>query len=185
MYKDLDEQELARLCRNRDRLAEEELYTRYAARLLTLCRRYIGDPDEANDVMQDSVIKTLDRISTFKYSGKGSLYAWLRKVTLNHILDVLRRKRLKFKPLDSNQGDDVPEPDGDGIESIPREELMGIISRLPEMRRTIFNLYCIEGYSHKDIGRMLGISEKGSASALAKARNQLKAAINEYLKTSG
>lgn len=184
MYKDLDELELARFCRERDRSAEDELYTRYAARLLTLCRRYLGDPDDAKDAMQDAVIKALDRISSFKYSGKGSLYAWLSKVTLNTAIDKLRRKRLKYISLDVPQINSIPEPPEERTATIPRETLLGMISELPDMRRAVFNLYCIDGYSHKEISKMLGISEKGSSSELAKARNQLKTAINEYLNAS-
>ena len=73
MYKELDEQELARYCCNGDRLAEDELYKRYAARVYTLSRRYLGDGDEAKDNMQESLIQALDKIQSLKYSGKGSL----------------------------------------------------------------------------------------------------------------
>ena len=68
------------------------------------------------------------------------------------------------------------------MEEIPQEKLLEWIARLPTLRRTVFNLYCIDGYSHKEIGKMLGISEKGSAGVLAKARKQLKADIQDYLK---
>ena len=68
------------------------------------------------------------------------------------------------------------------MEEIPQEKLLEWISQLPDMRKAVFNLYCIDGYSHKQIGRMLGISEKGSAGMLAKARKQLKESINSYLK---
>lgn len=71
MYKDLDEQELARHCSQGDRWAEDELYRRYAARVYTLCRRYVADDDEAKDLMQESLIQALDKVQTFHYSGKG------------------------------------------------------------------------------------------------------------------
>lgn len=185
MYKGLDEKELARYCRQKDRLAEDELYNRYAARLYTLCRRYCGDPEEAKDLMMEGLVKALGKIGAWEYSGKGSLFAWISKVTLNTILDNLRKKRLKIISLDFYQNEDVPEPLEEGLDTVPREKLLEMISNLPEMRRAIFNLFCIEGYSHKEISEALGISEKNSASSLAKARRQLKKAINEYLKDHG
>lgn len=185
VYKSLDERELAGYCRQKDRLAEEELYNRYAARLYTLCRRYCGDPEEAKDLMMDGLLKALDKIGSYKYSGKGSLYAWISKVTLNMILDSFRKKRLRIIPLDVSHNESVPDPREDDIATVPQEKLLEMISNLPEMRRAIFNLFCLEGYSHKEISDALGISENNSASSLAKARRQLKKAINQYLKESG
>ena len=77
MYRGLDEQALARFCSQKDRLAEEELYKRYAARIYTLCGRYVGDDEEAKDLMQESIISALDKIQTFHYTGKGSLDGWI------------------------------------------------------------------------------------------------------------
>ncbi|MBR5431406.1 MAG: RNA polymerase subunit sigma, partial [Bacteroidales bacterium] len=84
---ELDEQSLARLCSQRDRLAEDELYTRYAAKVYTLCRRYLCDDDKAKDLMQESFIQALDKIQTFKYSGQGSLYGWIRRIAINKSLN--------------------------------------------------------------------------------------------------
>ncbi len=83
--------------------------------------------------------------------------------------------------LDTMVRDDIPEPTEDEMVRIPEEALIALISRLPDMRRMVFNLCCIDGYSHKEIGKMLGISEKGSSSELAKAKKQLKIEIRSYL----
>jgi len=182
VYKELDEQELARHCSERDRLAEEELYNRYAARVYTLCRRYTGDNDEAKDLMQDSLIQALNKIDTFRFAGKGSLYRWMSRIAINKAINHIKRQRWRTVSLDFLQHDDIPEPSDEEINSIPQEKLLEWISQMPEVRRTVFNLYCIDGYSHKEIGKMLGISEKGSAGTLAKARNQLKGEIQRYLK---
>lgn len=182
MYKDIDEQELARLCAEGNRMAEDELYTRYAARVFTLCRRYTDNADDAKDLMQEALIKALDTIGSFKYIGKGSLYAWMRRLAINMALNKLQRQRWRTVPLDGWQQDNLPDPTEAEIEAIPQEKLLEWISRLPDMRRTVFNMYCIDGYSHKQIAEMLGISEKGSAGVLAKARKQLKEDINNYLK---
>ena len=178
----MDEQELARRCSQGDRLAEDELYRRYAARVYTLCRRYIGDDDEAKDLMQESLIQALDKVQTFKYSGKGSLYGWLSRIAINKALNQIKRHRWRMVSLDLQSQDTLPEPTEQEMESIPQEKLLEWISKLPNMRRTVFNLYCIDGYSHKEISEMLGISEKGSAGMLAKARKQLKEDIRRYVK---
>ena len=181
MYINLDERSLAELCSTKDRLAEEELYTRYAARVYTLCRRYLGDDDKAKDLLQESFIQALDKIDTFRFSGNGSLYAWIRRIAINKALNQIKRQRWKTVSLDLWVQDNVQDPTEEEMEAVPQEKLLEWIARLPDVRRTVFNMYCIDGYSHKDIGKMLGISEKGSASALAKARKQLKLEIRRYL----
>ena len=182
MYNGLDEQELARYCCQRDRLAENELYIRYAAKIFTLCRRYLGDDEKAKDLMQESFIQALDKIHTFKYGGKGSLYGWIRRIAINKALNQIKRQRWRTVPLDVWVKDSGWEPSEEDIEVVPEEKLLEWIAELPDMRRTVFNMYCIDGYSHKEIGKLLGISEKGSAGVLAKARRQLKERINGYLK---
>jgi len=85
-------------------------------------------------------------------------------------------------PLDLRAQDNIPEPTEDEVAEIPKEKLREWIAELSDMRRAVFNMYCIDGYSHQEIGRMLGISERGSTSVLAKARKQLKEKIKQYLK---
>ena len=165
-------------------MAEDELYRRYAARVYTLCRRYTGDGDEAEDLMQDALIQALDKIQTFQYRGKGSLYGWIGRIAINKAVNQIKRQRWRMVSLDFRVNDNIPEPTEENITAIPQEKLLEWIARLPDLRRTVFNLYCIDGYSHKEIGEMLGITEKGSAGVLAKARKQLKEAIQEYLKES-
>ena len=162
-------------------MAEEELYSRYAARVFTLCRRYTDNADDAKDLMQESLIQALDKIATYKYSGKGSLYGWISRIAINRALNQIRRKRWKTVSLDLRE-DTVPNPTEEEMAAIPQEKLLEWISKLPDVRKAVFNLYCIDGYSHKEIADLLGISEKGSAGMLAKARKQLKENIKDYLK---
>ncbi|MBO6083019.1 MAG: sigma-70 family RNA polymerase sigma factor [Bacteroidales bacterium] len=182
MYQALNEQDLARSCAQGDRAAEEELYKRYAARMFTLCRRYTDNPEDAQDLMQEALLRALDRIATFTYAGNGSLYAWISRIAINMALNAIRRKRWRTLSLDFRAQDTIPEPTEEEMVEVPPEKLLEWIAALPALRRTVFNLYCIDGYSHKQIGEMLGISEKGSAGVLAKARKQLKETINRYLK---
>lgn len=185
MYKELNEQELARYCCERDRMAENELYKRYAARVYALCRRYINNDEEAKDLMQEALVQALGKIHTFKYTGDGSLYNWLCRVAINKALDQIRKRKWQTVPLDFWSNDNIQEPSEDEMEAIPEEKLLEWIDRLPDLKRSVFNLYCIDGYSHKEIGEMLGITERGSTSTLAKARKQLKEDIQRFLKEQG
>ena len=185
VYKELDEQALARYCSQRDRMAEDELYRRYAARVFTLCRRYLGDDDSAKDLMQETLIQALDKIHTYRFTGTGSLYGWISRITINKALNLIKRQRWRVVSLDTQVQDNIPEPTAEEMDMIPQEKLLEWISKLADKRRMIFNMYCIDGYSHKEIAELLGISEKGSAGVLAKARKQLKEEINRYLKEKG
>ena len=182
MYKELDEQALARYCSQKDRMAEDELYRRYAVRLNTLCKRYLGDEEDAKDLMLETLIRALDKIDTFKYTGEGSLYGWISRIAINKALNQMRRHRWRMIPTDFRVQDNIPEPTGEEVAEIPKEKLREWIAELSDMRRAVFNLYCIDAYSHQEIGRMLGISERGSTSTLAKARKELKDKIQRYLK---
>ena len=183
MYIELDEQELARYCSDGDRLAEDELYRRYAARVNTICCRYTDNAEDAEDLMQEALVKALDKISTFTYSGKGSLSVWVSRIAINMAIDQIRKRHLRFIPFDLRTHDTKPEPTEEEIDAIPQEKLLEWISKLPDLRRTVFNMYCMDGYTHKQIAEMLGISEKGSAGVLAKARKQLKEEIRRYQKS--
>jgi RNA polymerase sigma-70 factor (ECF subfamily) len=180
------ERELASRCADKDRDAQGEMYSRYASRMYALCFRYLGDREEAQDLMHDSMIKAMDTIRSFRYSGEGSLYAWLRRLTVNVAIDRLREtSKMRTVPLDSAMEPDFQEPEDDDVDNIPASVMMEMIASLPDVRRTVFNMYCIDGFSHKEIAQAINITEKGSASILAKARTQLKKAVNDYLKRTG
>lgn len=152
--------------------------------MYTICRRYLGDTEEAEDVCQESLIKVFDKIAKFKYKGKGSLYAWISRIAVNHTLNHIRKNRLCPVSLEEvfDEGkENIPDLSGEEILRVPNEKLLEMIGQLSETRRTVFNLYCMEKYSHQEIGKMLGISEKGSAGFLAKARKQLREEIQRYL----
>ena len=179
----IEDIELAKLCARGDEKARHELYTRYAASLYALCIRYVGDREEARDLMHDSMIRIFDTIG--KYRPVGTLRSWCSRVTVNHVIDHLRKqKKLRMVSLDECQ-EKIPEPSKEEVLKIPRSDLMKMVGALPETKRIIFNLFCIEGYSHKDIAKMLDIKEKTSSSLLFKAREQLAAKVKEYIRNNG
>lgn len=179
----IEDLELAKQCARGDEKARKELYTRYAGSLYALCIRYVGDRELARDLMHDSIIKVFDTIG--KYKPTGTLKSWVSRVTVNMVIDHMRRtKRFETVSLDSQQ-EKIPEPAKEEMRLVPKEELLKMVARLPETKRLVFNMFCVDGYSHKDIAAMLGIKEKTSSSLLFKAREQLAGEVREYLRRNG
>ena len=179
----IEDIDLAKLCARGDDKARHELYTRYAAYLFALCIRYVGDRELARDLMHDAMIRIFDTIG--KYKPTGSLKSWCARVTVNLVIDHLRKsRRLETVSIDQTQ-EKIPEPQNEEIAKIPKTELMRMVGELPETKRVIFNLFCLEGYSHKDIAQMLDIKEKTSSSLLFKARAQLAENVRDYIRSNG
>ena len=179
----IEDNELARLCARGDEKARHELYTRYAAYLFALCIRYVGDRELARDLMHDAMIKIFDSVG--KYKPTGSLKSWCGRVAVNMVIDHLRKsRRLETVSIDQTQ-EKIPEPQNEEIAKIPKTELMRMVGQLPETKRVIFNLFCVEGYSHKDIAEMLNIKENTSSSLLFKARAQLAENVRDYIRRNG
>ena len=179
----IEDIELAKQCARGDEMARKELYTRYAAYLYALCIRYVGDREFARDLMHDAMIKIFDTVG--KYKPTGSLKSWCARVTVNLVIDHLRKStRMDLVPLEHTQ-DKIPEPQQEEVAKIPKAELKRMVGELPETKRVIFNLFCVEGYSHKDIAEMLNIKEKTSSSLLFKARAQLAENVRDYIRRNG
>lgn len=185
----LSEKELVLGCIRKDRDAQGELYARYASRLYTLCLRYLEDTEEARDLMHDSMIKALDNIRSFRNENDGSLYVWLRKITLNMVFDALRQntrfREISIELVSDDDIQDVEESDDEPAQEIPENVFKQVISTLTPVRRAVFNMYYIDGFSHKEIAKALDITERGSTSILAKARTSVRKAITDYLKATG
>lgn len=185
----LTEQELALGCARSDRDAQAELYTRYAGGLYALCLRYIEDREEARDVMHDAMIKAMDNFKSFRYAGEGSINAWISRISINMAIDRLKESsRFRQIPIEQVSGEEIEnalEPDAESVRSVPVDVLDGFIASLPPVQRTIFNMYCIDGFSHREIAKVLGITERGSTSIMAKARATVKNALMSYLNKTG
>lgn len=179
----IDERELADRCRNADAAARRELYDRYAGRLFAVCLRYAADRATAEDLLHDAFLKIYGAFDRYAYRGPGSLRAWMERVTVNLALEWLRsRGRMTGVSLDDGRPlPDEPEPEPSEVATISREVLLRFIEELPDGYRTVFNLFCIEGRSHREIARMLGINEKSSSSQLFRARALLSRRIREFL----
>ena len=176
----LDEKEETRIAEGlhkRDTSAMRTFYNLYAGIFMTVCLRYIADSDDAKDVLQDAFIKIFTKIESFEYRGRGSLLAWSKQVVVMEALGFLRNKRT----LPLVHEEQLPEPDIT-VDDIPEEALLQMVQSLPDGYRTVFNLYVLENKSHKEIGEILGIRAKSSASQLSRAKSILKQQIVSYRK---
>lgn len=180
----MDEQELASRCHRGDNAARRELYETYSSRLLSLCRRYAVDAGDAEDLMQDSFVKIFRVIGRFRWTRPGSLYSWMARVALNLAFDSVRKRKRIARDLvdvDTLKGEVADEPDYEQTASVPAEVIHRMIAELPDGYRTVFELYCFEELSHKEIADLLGIKEKSSSASLARARGILARSIKQYL----
>lgn len=175
------EEELAERLRNGESKAMQDFYSLYAGGLAAVCSRYVGNDADRDDVFQECMINIMSNIGKFNYRGKGSLKAWVTRIAVNESIDFLKEKR-RYEPAttDFDVPDVVEEPDPE-IENIPPEVIQDMIRQLPTGYRTVFNLYVLEGKSHKEIAEMLGIKKMSSASQLHRAKNILAREINKYM----
>ncbi len=179
----MEELALVEGCKRGDNSALMALYDLYASRLLAVCLRYVGDRATAEDLLHDTFVKAYGAIGKFVWRGEGSLRGWLERIAVNTSLELLRsRSRMSFTEIDDRRAiPEYVEPAPEEAEQVPAKELMRMIGELPEGYRTVFNLFCVEGLSHREIASMLGINEKSSSSQLARAKALLARKIREYL----
>lgn len=176
----MSEAYLVEACKKGDNAARAELYRAYSPRLMAVCRRYASEREQAEDWLHDAFLNIFGGLNRFRWQGEGSLGVWMERVARNVAIDSLRKRRtLAFVPIDETETElkDVPEPTADYIDRISDDDLFRLIGELPEGYRVVFNLYCIDGCSHKEIARLLGIKERTSASQLARAKSLLAARI--------
>ena len=174
---DVFDLQLIELCRRGDRASQKVVYDRLASRMFPICIRYAGDRESAQDILQDGFITLFTKLDDFK--GDGSFEGWARRIFVTTALMYLRKKdALKMSDeLDLARGmkaDTVSQ-----MQNLGYKELMTLILTLPPGFRTVFNLYALEGYSHKEISEMLGISETTSRTQLSRARLWLQNKIKE------
>lgn len=174
----VDEKDLVRRCRTGEPGARQEMYETYAGRVLAVCRRYIRESDRAQDLLHDTFLKAWDSLGSFHPRRTGSLGAWLSQIAAHLAVDELRRRKLLVQEDTSFAGlTEEPPVDETRLRQVPVEELIELIAALPEGYRAVFNLFCLDGLSHREIARLLGITEKTSQTQYLKARHKLAAMI--------
>lgn len=170
------EDELIKGCLRRDANAQRQLYDTFSSKMYSICYRYVKDSMEAEDILVTSFMKVFDKINQFK--SEGSFEGWIRRIVVNEALTYLRRNRSMYLETELEQAD--REPDYNMLsDHLEAEDLMNMIKELPTGYRIVFNLYAIDGYSHKEIADQLGISENTSKSQLSRARTYLQKMLAE------
>lgn len=181
----MNELKLADSCKEGDNAGRKELYELYAQRMMGICFRYTANKEISRDLLHDGFIKVFESVRSFQYRGEGSLTAWMSRIFTNTALEYLRKNSRKneFITLDNRSVElEIPDHlDDKKMALIPDPVLMKFVSELPSGYRIVFNLYVFEEYSHKEIGRKLGIAESASRSQLSRAKALLTKKIKEYI----
>ncbi len=176
--------EIIKSCIKGKRDAQKKLYQMYADKMYGVCLRYADDKDDANDILQDGFIKVFSNIK--KYSFKGSFEGWIRRIIVNTALERFRDKNYLFAVNNECKIENFDCEYNHVIEEISVKDIFNIINTLTPQYKTVFNLYVIEGYSHKEIADLLNIKEGTSKSNLSRAREilQKKVTQNNRIKVS-
>ena len=169
-----DEHNIIKLATENNRHAQQQIYAKCAPKMLSVCRQYIKDVQQAEDVMITAFMKVFVHLKNFE--GKGSFEGWIRRIMVNESISFIRaQKKVQFV-----EDQNVQEQSFNNIESnLSLDDIQFLIDALPEGYKMIFNLYAIDGYKHKEIAEMLGINEGTSKSQLSHARKMLQDLLNK------
>lgn len=171
------DQTLVEGCLKRNRKSQELLYRKYAPGMYTICLSYADQRSLAKDILQEGFIKVFANLS--KFSGEGSLEGWIRKVIINTAIDHLRKNKRWMKHVELEERHIEQLMSNEIQEKIDTEDLIRYLGKLPDGARVIFNLYALEGYHHKEIAKILEISEGTSKSQFSRAKSLLQQMIYE------
>jgi RNA polymerase sigma factor (sigma-70 family) len=161
------EEELIKGCLNNDPKAQRIIYEKYAGAMFAVCSRYIKEKTDAEDVLIKGFMKAFSQMA--KYKGEGNLGGWIKKIMINEALMFLRSTRTMYVEVDIDHAN-YNQDEHFSHNQLEADDLLKMVNNLPVGYRTIFNLYAIEGYSHKEIAEQLNISENTSKSQLSRAR---------------
>ncbi len=168
----MSDEELVFGCVRKEAQAQEYLFKTFSGKMLGLCSRYADSTEEAEDIMQDAFVKIFQKIDTFK--GNGSLEGWMKRIMVNTALDAFRKNKNFRHSIDIETIEYTSETYQHVLETIGAKDLMKLMKTMPKGFRTVFNLYAIEGYAHKEIAEMLEITESTSKSQYSRARVYLQ-----------
>jgi RNA polymerase sigma factor (sigma-70 family) len=168
----MDIAQLVREAKKGSAAAQKCLFDLLADKMLLHCRRYVKNRENAEEILLDGFYKFFKGLSAFSYEGEPALYAWIKKIMINECLMFLRKKNV-FTVVMESEGVEIA-MDARIIDELSAAEILELLLQLPVGYRTVFNLYIIEGMNHREIGKLMGISEGTSKSQLSKARSLLQ-----------
>ena len=168
----MDEKSLIEKCLKNDKTAQKVLYDTFAPKMYAVCLRYASKRVMAEDILQEAFIKVFKYLPSFKF--QGSFEGWIRRIVVNTALDHIKLYAENFQDIEENITESVTINADEVTANLTVQDLLSIIQELPEGKRIIFNLYVFEGYNHKEIAEMLGISVMTSKGQLSKAKKMLQ-----------
>lgn len=174
------EDDLIQGCIDGDRQMQELLYKKYASKMYGVCIRYVGNGEDANDILQEGFIKVFKNLEKFR--REGSFEGWVRRIFVNTAIEQFRKK-IKTYNVDEVQENTIEDKELTALDLLATKDIIKIVDELSPGYKTVFNLHVIEGFSHKEIADMLGITEGTSKSQLARAKGVLKKMVETKLKT--
>lgn len=175
IYKNIHQDVIDR-CKQEEREAQFQLYKLYYKSMFNTSLRIVGDPNDAEDVMQEAFLNAFKKINT--YEGKVSFGAWLKKIVVNRSLDYLKKRKVNFEELDDRLSDETESPMMETLE-VDLHKIKQAIFLLPEGYRIVLSLYLLEGYDHDEISEILNISNSSSRSQLLRAKKKLRKLLNK------
>jgi RNA polymerase sigma factor (sigma-70 family) len=173
----MTDEELVRGCVKKDPAAQRVLFERFSRKMMGVCIRYADRREEADDMLQNGFIKVFEKIEMFK--SLGSLEGWIRRIMVNESLTYLRKNKAAKMNIDIEDAKYLVPGNSHVGEAINEKDLLKMIQQLPTGFRTVFNMYAIEGYSHKEIAEQLGITEGTSKSQYSRAKTHLQGMLQE------
>lgn len=173
----IDDHLLIEGCQKKDRKFQEILYRKFAKKMYGICLTYANNRSNAQDILQDGFMKIFMKIDGF--NNEGSLEGWVRKIIVNTAIDYFRRTQREYKFVSLEDTEEQQELSNNVMDQVKKEELLGHLHQLPEGARLIFNLYAVEGYTHKEIAQKLEITVGTSKSQLSRAKVLLRKMLND------
>jgi RNA polymerase sigma factor (sigma-70 family) len=174
----IPERDLIVGCLEGDRRMQEELYRRFSPRMYAVCLRYAGNAEEAEDILQEGFIKIFKKLDSFR--SEGSFEGWVRRIFVNTAIEHFRRKRY-LMPVTEKEENTIEGKYTSVLDELAEKDILALIQELSPGYRTVFNMYVVEGYTHKEIADMLGISEGTSKSQLSRAKVILQEMVKNHI----
>jgi RNA polymerase sigma-70 factor (ECF subfamily) len=173
----MNELDLIKACIAKDPRAQRMLYDQYAGKMLAVCQRYCASTEEAEDAFQEGFVKVFAKIKDYKHDG--AFGGWIRRIMVNTVLDHLRKNKKHLFHENVDEVFDVSTQNESPLEALSAQELFKVLEQIPDGYRVVFNLFAIEGYSHKEIAEQLNITESTSKSQFLRARKYIKKCLEE------
>ena len=174
----IPESDLIHGCLEGNRRMQEELYRRFSPRMYAVCLRYAGNTEEAEDILQEGFLKVFKKMDSFR--SEGSFEGWMRRIFVNTAIEHFRRKRYLL-PVTEREENTIEGKYLSVLDDLAARDIMALVQELSPGYRTVFNMYVVEGFTHKEIADILGISEGTSKSQLSRAKVILQDMVKQFI----